>query len=81
MAILLFCGQAMVIANAGMEALSHVSDHANGSSFMNALSLIAGSLFVAGMGHLFSLSVLVFPLSLLCVTLFSISLLMRATTS
>lgn len=69
MAILLFCGQAMVVANAGMEALTHVKDHANGSSFMNAFALMLGSMSVAVTGHLFSLNVLVLPLVLLLMVL------------
>jgi len=76
-AILLFIGQALMVSNSGMEALSHVQDHANGSSLMNALALASGSLMVAGVSPLFLLFNLSLPLTLLLIVLISLGLISR----
>lgn len=72
LAVLLFAGQAVVAANAGMAALSYVSDHANGSSLMNALTLLMGSVMVALVGHLFVEHSVSFPLALTVMAMISL---------
>jgi len=47
MAIILFIGHALIIPNAGMQALSQISDHGNGTSVMNASALFLGSALVS----------------------------------
>lgn len=64
-AILLFSGVTLITPNASMQALSYVEDHANGTSIMNALTLMASSLLVAISGRFIEFTTLALPVTLL----------------
>lgn len=68
--IIIFIGHAVIIPNAGMQAQSTITDHANGTSIMNASALIVSSLLVSVAGMVIEIS----PIFALPIMLFLIGL-------
>ena len=64
---ILFCGAALIIPNAAMQALTHTSDHANGTSVMNAIALLGSSIYVHVTSGFIGYSLLAFPMALLSI--------------
>ena len=66
--IIIFMGHALVIPNAGMEAQSQTTDHANGTSVMNAAALILSSGLVSLGGNFIDAApLLTLPIILFCI--------------
>jgi Na+/melibiose symporter-like transporter len=64
LAIVIFTGNTLLLANAAMQALASVTDHANAASLMNFIGLVVGGLGVSLAGKFISASPVVLPVAL-----------------